>query len=373
MPTKTQALVLDAVGADFVLRDIVVDDPLEDEILVKMKTSGICHSDISVQNGTIPVGPAFPCVLGHEGAGTVAKLGKGVTGFAVGDQVLLSFNFCGKCRVCETKQPGSCVAWGGLNFGLMRSDGGLNIGTQSESGDAVRGLFFGQSSFAGYTIASTKSCVKVAKDLDITYLGPLGCGVQTGAGTVLNVLKPTPNDTIAVWGLGGVGISALLAAKSLGVKTIIGVDIIQSRLDLAAELGATHVINGKDADVVEQIAKITGGDMLNYVVEATGAKPCMKLGWDSLGIFGKMAQVGAPKAGTEAPIEVFMGVAMQKTWVGVLEGNSYPPEFIPKLIEMVADGQMPVKKISQLFPIADFQKAIDAMNNGTVMKPILVF
>lgn len=372
MPTKTQALVLDNVGAEFQLRDIQVDDPLEDEVLVRMISSGICHSDLGVQNGNIGLGPVFPCILGHEGAGVIAKLGAGVTGLEVGDQVLLSFNFCGKCRICNLGRPASCTAWGGLNFGFMRSDGGLNVGVQS-NGEPVRGVFFGQSSFAGYTLASPRSCVKVAKDVDITYLGPLGCGIQTGAGTVLNVLKPKVSDRVAIWGLGGVGISALLATKALGVKTIIAIDLLSSRLDLALELGASHAINGADKDILEQIAKITDGDMLDYVVEATGIVPCMRMAWDSLAIFGTLAQIGMPKDGTEAPIQVVPGVAMQKTWLGILEGDAYPPEFIPKLVEMVAAGTMPVEKISRLFPISKFQDAIDAMKQGTVMKPILVF
>lgn len=372
MPTKAVALVLDGINQPFELREILVDDPLENELLIKVTASGICHSDVSVQTGTIP-GIAFPAILGHEGSGVVAKVGSAVTGFKEGDKILLSFNYCGSCRICAIGSPASCTSWPAKNFACTRLNGEQTIGTQVSSSTPVRGLFFGQSSFASYTLAMPNSCIKVPQDTDLTLLGPLGCGIQTGAGSVLNVLKPTEKDSIAIFGMGGVGIAALMAAKSLNIKTIIAVDIIPSRLSLATELGATHVINGMDPDVVAQVAKITNGDMLNFTIDASGNVGCMETAWACLGIFGKHGQLGAPPPDRMPRLPVSETMMAQKSFIGIMLGNSNTPIFLPKLVKMTQDGSLQIGKITTAFPIADFQKAFDGMHDGSVIKPIIVF
>lgn len=233
-------------------------------------------------------------------------VGTDVKGFEVGDEILLSFNSCGGCRTCTSGSPAVCTgtpnwfatrsasgithdrdmtttAWIPLNYVCPREGTAQTVGRQEEDGQAVRvrhkysptrgarlltlafqGLFFGQSSFAGHSIVSPRSCVKVPKGSDLINLSPLGCGIQTGAGTVINGLKAGPGDSIAVWGLGGVGMAALLAAVHRKCAIVIAIDVVTARLDLARELGATHVINGKDADLVDQVRNITGGKGLNF-------------------------------------------------------------------------------------------------------------
>lgn len=226
---------------------------------------------------------------------------------------------------------------------------------------------------AGFTIVASNSVVKVSKTTDIKMLAPLGCGTQTGAMSVFEVMKPTPSTSFGVFGLGGVGMAALLAAKSLGVTQIIAVDIIQSRLDLAKDFGATHVINGKDLDIVEQISKITDGKLLDQVVEATGVDQVIKTAFNCVAGRGKYAQVGVVGSGKGLMIDTGSLQVKQKTIYGILEGDSNPSKSIPKLVGLVENGEFPLQRMSKFFPIAQFQEAIDSMLDGTVSSIFLSF
>jgi Zn-dependent alcohol dehydrogenase len=254
MPTATAA-VLSANHAAFVLEDVEVESPQRGEVLVRIVATGLCHTDLSVREGLIPF--PLPGVLGHEGAGVIEEVGDGVSDLEVGDHVVMSFAFCGGCRTCRTGHPVYCENWAGLNlFGGARADG---TPTAHRDGQALHGHFFGQSSLATRALASAGSVIKVPRKAPLELLGPLACGVQTGAQSVLNVLRPEPGTTLAVFGAGGVGLSAVIAAVHLTGATVAVVDVNPARLELATRLGAAHVINAREQDPVAGLQEITAG------------------------------------------------------------------------------------------------------------------
>ena len=237
-----QAAVLRKTGEPFEIESAEIDDLRDDEILVRNVATGICHTDIMVYDNH-PGDKAV--ILGHEGAGIVVETGKNVKNIRPGDHVLLSFQYCGQCEQCRNGQPWKCQHMGDLNFGYMRRDGSnayLNSG--------VYGHFFGQSSFATHSLVTENNCIKVSPELSLETLCPLGCGIQTGAGTVMNLMKVPKGSSIAVFGTGAVGIAAIMAARIVGAAVIIGIDIHQSRLELARELGATHIINSLESIII---------------------------------------------------------------------------------------------------------------------------
>src|SRR5690554_5275358 len=259
---EIKAAVTHKQGEAFKLEPVELAEPALGEIRVRIVATGVCHTDAVARD--LGIAP-FPIVLGHEGAGVVDAVGEGVTDLKPGDHVVLSFAHCGGCGNCLTGHPTVCNTFNDLNFGGAMDDGSHRI-TQ---GETAINTFFGQSSFATYAIAKSRNAVKVDSEVDLALLGPLGCGIQTGAGTVLNRLKPEFGSSIVIYGAGAVGLSAMMAAKILGCEYIIAVDVHDNRLTLAKELGATHTLNGQQVDVVKEVQKITGGGS-HYAVETTG-------------------------------------------------------------------------------------------------------
>ena len=248
---QIQAAVLRKKGGPLKIESLEMEGPREDEVLVRLVASGICHTDIDFCDGWGEADNAV--VLGHEGAGVVERAGKSVKGVKRGDHVVLSYQSCGHCRQCRSGHPAHCQHFYEANFGFQRLDGSNAL---QRSG--VRGHFFGQSSFATHSLATERNLVKVSKDLPLEVLSPLGCGLQTGAGTVMNSLKVSEGASIAVFGTGAVGLAAVMAARLVGAGPIIGVDIRPKRLQLALKLGATHKIDNRRQDVAARIAHITG-------------------------------------------------------------------------------------------------------------------
>ena len=235
---KIQAAVATAPATDLDIRDLELDSPRADEVTVRMVASGVCHTDAIVRDQWYPT--PLPAVLGHEGAGIVEAVGTEVTDLKVGDKVVLAPASCGVCEHCISGHPQYCVEFYDLNFGGSRKDGSKMF---SDNGAEISSNFFGQSSFASMTNVRARNAVKVDEDAPLDLLGPLGCGIMTGAGAVLNVLKPSPGESVVIFGTGAVGLAGMLAAIASGATTVIMVDIVQSRLDFAKELGATHVVN----------------------------------------------------------------------------------------------------------------------------------
>ncbi len=233
---KIKAAVVHEKSAPFAIEELDLDDPRDDEVLVRMKGCGVCHTDLVAQAGFMPI--PLPAVFGHEGSGVVEKVGSRVTKVKPGDHVVMSFRSCGVCSSCMKGLPANCLDFFKLNFAGLRADGSP---TMKKGGETIHASFFSQSSFASYALASERNVVKVRNDVPLELLGPMGCGIQTGAGGVINSLKARPGSSIAVFGAGSVGLSAIMAAAASGLTTVIAVDVKGERLDLALKMGATHV------------------------------------------------------------------------------------------------------------------------------------
>lgn len=242
---RATAAVLDEIGSAFHYRTVELEDLRDDEVLVDIAGVGICHTDISAAEGAVPL--RFPTVLGHEGAGTVRAVGNAVTRLKTGDRVVLGFDSCRTCATCTGGRPAYCRRFAALNYGGGRRDGSTTL-RDLRTGRDVHGNWFGQSSFATTAVASERNAVRIPDTLPLHLAGPLGCGISTGAGTVLRVLKPAAGEGIVVFGLGAVELGAVMAARVAGCTTVIEVDPDKRRHALARDLGATHVVNSHDLD-----------------------------------------------------------------------------------------------------------------------------
>jgi len=364
---KVKAAVVYKHDEPFIVKEVELAPPNDHEILVKMAGCGICHADLFVkENGPTPL----PAVFGHEGSGVVEQVGRSVTHIRPGDHVVLCSYSCGVCEACLSGHPAWCVRADEVDFGGIYADGTKHI--KDEEGNELS-CFFGQSSFATHVVADQRSTVKVPADVDVTMLGPLGCGFQTGAGSVLNVFKPEVGDTIAVFGCGSVGLAALMAAKLSGCSTIIGIDTVPYKLEIAKELGATHVINTKDdKDIVAKIMEITNGRGLDFTFETIGTEATLAAAIESLrrgGTCGEVASTGNKVIGLK--LRTLMGES--RRLVGIVQGDSVPWNFIPKLIEYYKEGLFPFDKVITYYDFEDINKAAEDAHNGLVIKPVLRF
>ncbi|KAI0475835.1 GroES-like protein [Xylariaceae sp. FL0804] len=445
---ETEALVVHRAGGDFEMTPIILDEVRPDEVLVEMKYSGICHSDFVMQQGLLPGAVSFPAIFGHEGAGIVRAVGSAVSAsrerrfgtfgsgsggsgggggggggggksksesqaqLAVGDAVLLSFNTCGSCGACARAplpRPARCHRHDAVNLGAVRvSDGSTPARLRDRDGGGgavpVRSQFFGQSSFSRLSVVHERSVVRCAHPDLLHLYAPLGCGFQTGAGTVLNVLRPTARASVAVFGLGSVGLAALMAARHLGARRIVAVDVLDERLALAAELGATHLVNAAakrrvdgvdvevDVDVVDAVRragatdddddddKDDGGDDdgdggVDFAIECTGVPAVVEDVVRSVGAEGTAALVGIYAAGSRVTLDPLSFILGNKKLVGVIMfhnnkcGDANPPEFIPELIELHQNGRFPIEKLCKTYPVSQMSEAVRDMHAGKASIP----
>ncbi|MGP4045807.1 NAD(P)-dependent alcohol dehydrogenase [Streptomyces sp. 2A115] len=368
MPTTTRAAVVESGGAPFALADVELDEPRANEALVRIVAAGLCHTDLGVASGGLPF--PLPGVLGHEGAGIVEAVGADVTGVEPGDHVVLSFTSCGSCRNCRDGHPAYCATWLPLNLlGGGRADGSSTI---SRDGNPIGGHFFGQSSFAERALVDERSLVKVDKDVPLESLAPLGCGVQTGVGAVWNVLKPESGSTLVVLGAGAVGLSAVMAARLTPATTVIAIDKVGERLELARELGATHTVNAGEADIAEAVLELTGGQGADGVVETTGNVAVLRKGADMLAARGTLVVVGAPPFGTEVALDVNALLPGRRV-VGLTLGDTETQTGIPALVQLVRDGRLPLDRLIGYYPFAEIDQAVRDMKAGKTIKPVLTF
>lgn len=363
MATATAA-VLRGVDAPFAFEEVTLDALRPDEVLVTISSTGLCHTDLAVVHGDLPA--PTPIVLGHEGAGTVAAVGSAVTAFAVGDRVAASFAACGHCANCLGGKPAYCANFFTLNIFGVREDGSTTL--TDAKGEAVHGAFFGQSSFATSAIVNQHNLVAVPDGIDLDIVGPLGCGIQTGAGAIINTLKVPAGSSVLVTGTGAVGLSSIMAAKVAGATTIIAVDVIQSRLDTALELGATHAINGMDSDVVEQVQALTAGVGADYAVDTTANPHVVNNVINATRFGGSVGLVGVGKPDASVTINALAG----RTFYGLVEGDAVPQTFIPQMIAMNAAGSFPFDKLVTKYPFSDIDKAIADTKSGAAIKAVLV-
>lgn len=351
---RIQAAVLRRRGGPFEIEFLEMEAPREDEVLVRIVASGICRTDIDFCDEWYE-GPD-PIVLGHEGAGVVARVGAKVKTVRPGDPVVLSYASCGRCPPCRSGRPTDCERFWEANFGFQRLDG-----SNALQASGVRGHFFGQSSFATHALATERNLVKVPEDLSLELLAPLGCGLQTGAGTVINSLAVPKGASIAVFGTGAVGLAAVMAARIVGATPIIGVDIVPCRLALAQELGVGHAIDNRREDVAARIAGITGSGV-DYVVETTGSPEMHRLAIEVLNPHGTVALLTG-ESGTALP--------QGRRTLGIREGDAVPQRFIPDLIKLYRAGEFPFDRLVKFYDFGDINRAIADARRGDAIKPVL--
>jgi len=366
---KTTVAVVNSPGGDFSLEEIELSDPQADEVLVKIVATGLCHTDIHLK-GFLPA-EMFPNVFGHEGAGVVEAVGESVSGIEVGDHVLLSFRSCRTCENCTNDLVGYCDSSLLLNYMGMRMDGTT---TYSRDGAPVFGNFFGQSSLSQHAIAYADNCVVIDKSVDLTKVAPYGCGFQTGAGTVLNVLKPEPTESLVVFGCGAVGLAAIAAAKHLGVGTIVAVDPMESRREAAARLGAIGVDPTPAADpdfnVVEKVKELTGGGA-SYSIDTTAISAVVKQAQQALRVRGTLVALGLGPE--EYAIDAIDLLQSGKIIRSSIEGDSDPQEMLPRLIALNAAGEFDVDDLIATYPFTEINTAVADVLAGKVVKPVLVW
>ncbi|EED20608.1 alcohol dehydrogenase, putative [Talaromyces stipitatus ATCC 10500] len=381
MAIDTLAYVVESKDAPFVLRTVVLDDLQPSEVLVEIKYTGLCHTDVVVQEGGMPIGH-FPAVLGHEGIGIVKQVGTDVKdkNLKPGDTVILSFRSCGECKACLNDRHGSCPRVTELSFlSTARADGSSPISLPD--GTPVHGQFFGQSSLSKMAVVTEKSVVKVPAETspaDLQYLAPFSCGYLTGAGTVLNEFRPDADSTIAIVGMGPVGFAALLTAKAIGVKNLVALDIVDSKLEIAAQLTGARTINNSSGSSTNASGESLSEKILatypkgiDYILDTSGRAPLLQDSVKALAHGGTLALVGVPPPTATIEVNALNLLTSCKRIIGVIEGSANPKKVIPHLIELFNQGKFPVQQLTKIYPANRLDEAIEDVKRGKVVKVVL--
>ena len=362
---KIQAAVARKAGAALEIETLDIEAPRPTEVLVRVVATGVCHTDMVVRDGHLPT--PMPVVLGHEGAGIVEAIGSDVRKVKVGDHVVMSFNSCGCCPSCRDDEPAYCHEFFPRNFFAAREDGTSGL---SKGAEMIHGNFFGQSSFATRALCHERNVVKVRDDVPLDILGPLGCGILTGAGAVMNSLQVTAGKSFVVFGAGSVGLSAVMAAHAVGAGIIIAVDVNEERLKFALSVGATHAINPKTQDAVARILEITGAGG-NFSLDTTAIMAVVRQAVLCLAPRGACGVLGAAPMGTELQLDEVHFMSGGRRLIGIVEGSANPDTFIPKLIDLHAQGRFPFDRMVRFYPFDRINEAIADSEQGRTIKPIV--
>lgn len=349
---RIKAAVLREKGGPLQIESLEMEGPREDEVLVRIVASGICATDVDLCDH----GGDKGVVLGHEGSGVVEQIGRRVKKVGVGDHVVLSYQSCGQCPACLDQRPMACRRFGEANFGFARLDG-----SNALRPSGVRGHFFGQSSFATHSLATERNIVKVDKDLPLELLAPLGCGLQTGAGTVMNSLAVTKGTSIAIFGAGTVGLAAIMAARIVGADPIIGVDLVPRRLEMARELGAGHTLENSHGDLCARLFEITDG--VDCVVESTGDPGMHRIAIDILNPGGTVALLTGAGG--------MNSLSQGRRALAIIQGDAVPQHFIPRLIELYRAGEFPFDRLVKFYDFQEINRALDDVRRGETIKAVL--
>lgn len=363
-PSHIRAAVVREPRGDFAVESARLVDVREDEVLVRVVASGLCHTDVAVRNGMMPT--PLPAVLGHEGSGIVEAVGTAVKYVKPGDHVVMSYLSCGTCKECAAGRPASCISIRPLCFGGCRPDGSHAI--EGHDGETLHDRFFGQSSFADYAVANERNVIKVDADLPLQLLGPLGCGFMTGAGAIWNELPVVPGSMVAVFGTGAVGLSAIMAARIAGATTIIAIDRVPERLALAGELGATHGVDSSDGETTAKIRAVAPAGV-NVAFDTSGRPEIIRAAADSLTQRGMLGLV-APAGDVAFNVPELIGGC--KTVKGIALGGGSARALIPLMLDYYRKGQYPFDRLVQYYPLARINDAIRDSGEGRVIKPVLL-
>lgn len=369
MAINFKGAVFPALGQDGVWTDLTMDEPGPGEVLVRVMATGVCHTDSITRDGDLPM--PLPGVLGHEGAGVVEKVGEGVTSVQVGDHVVMGWPFCGECDHCLAGQPRYCDRLVPALFGGARLNGpheGKSAYSKA-NGESIHGHFFGQSSFATYSLALAEALVKIDKDVPFEIAGPLACGITTGAGAVFHTAKPQPGDTMVIYGAGAVGLAAVMAAVNSPVTKIIVVDLNDERLEMAKKFGASHTINARNEDPVARVKEICGRPA-TFAIECTGVIKVVEQAVESVGMLGTCILIGGAPAGAGFHVD-HLGALFGKSIVGTLGGSGRGHILIPTLLNLWKAGRFPIEQLMKTYSFEEFNQAMKDGSAGKVVKPVL--
>lgn len=366
---SAKAAVLNAVDTPLQIRDdITVAAPQAGEVRVEMVASGVCHSDISVQNGTIPL--MAPLVLGHEGAGVITEVGEGVTDRAVGDHVVLSWvPQCGECYFCRRGQGFLCEKNAAVSLGGLL-DGSKRFSTPE--GELGQMAYCG--TFSNESVVPAISTVKIPNDVPLEAAALIGCGVLTGVGAALNTAKIQPGDSVAVIGCGGVGLNVIQGARIAGATKIIAVDMFDSKLEMAKEFGATDVVNAGEGDPVAAVQALTEGRGVDTSFEVIGLGPTIDQAINMARTGGEIVLVGVPRLEVQLDLNAaFTFLYAAKTIKGCWYGSVNVDEDVPKMIELYRTGELKLDElISRKISVDEVNEAFQAMKDGEVARSVII-
>ena len=373
---RVKAAVLRTVGAPppyatsrpLDIAEVELAPPGRGEVLVRVKATGLCHSDLSVMNGDRP--RPVPMVLGHETAGLVAAIGEGVTGLAVGDAVITAFvPACGHCGPCVAHRPALCEPGFAVN-----SAGTLLSGERRWSdGHTALHHHLGISGFADHAVMAAESLVRIAPDLPWDIAAVFGCAVLTGVGAVVNTAQVSAEHSVAIVGLGGVGLAALLGARAVGAREILAVDLHQDKLDLAARLGATRTFNASDPDCAEALRAATGGGV-DFAFEMAGSVRALDLAWNITRRGGTTVTAGLAPPTAQFALSPVKLVAEERTLKGSYIGSCVPQRDIPKFIQWYREGRLPVDTLlAERLRLDDLNEGFDRLATGHTVRQVVVF
>ncbi len=373
---KIRAAVLEAMGAPLPyaqsrplkIEQLDLDPPGPGEILVRMKAAGLCHSDLSVINGDRP--RPLPMALGHEAAGIVEQLGAGVTDLSVGDHVVLVFvPSCGHCAPCAEGRPALCEPGAAANGGGRLLSGGQRL---KRNGQPVN-HHMGCSAFATHAVVSRRSAVRITKDLPFDEAALFGCAVLTGVGAVVNTAQVHAGTTVAVVGLGGVGLAAVIGALAAGARQVVAVDLSDDKLELAKQLGATHVFNAGSADAVQAIRDATSGGV-ETAIEMAGSTRAFDLAYKITRRGGTTVTAGLPPPSATWPMGPVHLVAEERTLKGSYIGTCVPSRDLPRYIDLYQQGRLPVDRLKTgTLPLDDINRGFDLLHEGKAVRQVVTF
>lgn len=363
MPTTVKGIVAMAKGKPVELTDVVIPDPGPGEVIVDVKSCGVCHTDFHYREGGI--GDDFPYLLGHESAGIVSEVGEGVTNVEVGDFVILNWRaICGECRACKRGEPWYCFDTHNASQKMTLADG-----TELEAA-------LGIGSFAEKTLVAAGQCTKV-DEADPAVVGLLGCGIMAGIGAAINTGEVTRGDSVAVIGCGGVGSAAVAGARLAGASPIIAIDFDERKLDAAKELGATETICSKgmsEDELVEAVQKLTGGFGADVVIDAVGRPETWRQAFYARDLAGTVVLVGVPTPEMELTVpllDVFgRGGKLKSSWYG----DCLPERDFPMLTQLYKEGRLPLEKfVTERITVDQVEEAFDKMGRGEVLRSVVEF
>ena len=368
--TTHKAAVLTGLDAPLEIHQISVESPRANEVMIRMGASGVCHSDLSVQNGTLM--GATPIVLGHEGAGIIEEVGEGVTNLKPGDHVVVSWvPQCGQCYFCDHGQPNLCEAGNTATMAGSLLDGTTRLTSQG----APLYQMAATGTFSEYAIIPAMSAVKIDPDIDLKLAALVGCGVLTGVGAALNTASIAKGDTVAVIGCGGVGLNVIQGARIAGAKRIIAVDMVDSKLKMARQFGATDTVNASKGDAVSGVMDLTGQRGADVTFEVIGLEATIQQAITMARRGGQTILVGVPPMDVMVTVPAMIGLIVQeKTVKGCWYGSSDVRRDVPRLIDLYRKGELKLDElISREIELDEVNDAFEAMKTGEVARSVIVY